>query len=138
METMETDDRERLTRQREAIDTLIRVMRQHHRIVEKRIDGLGVHHSQHRTLMLLSRLGEGVSQRQIAEAMDVSPACVARTLKALESAGLVDKAGGADGRCHEITLRPPGRQVVEDSKANSDKAREMVKGLTDRYPLYEG
>ena len=27
--------------------------------------------------------------------------------------------------------------VVEDSKANSDKAREMVKGLTDKYPLYE-
>ena len=52
-----------------AIDRLVRVMRLHHRVVEKRIDGLGVHHSQHRTLMKLSCMGRTASQKDIAEAL---------------------------------------------------------------------
>lgn len=108
---------ERGAREREAIDVMLRAMRLHHRIVEKRIDGLGVHHSQHRMLMKLARMEGGAAQKDIAEALDVSPACVARTLKQLNAAGLVDKAEGADGRRREISLLPQGRQLVEDSLA---------------------
>ena len=111
------DEQARGTRIRETIDELIHTMRLHHRIVEKRIDGLGVHHSQHRMLMQLSRMGRSASQKDIADAMDVSPACVARTLKQLCAAGLVEKSEGADGRCNEIGLMPRGRQVVADSIA---------------------
>ena len=112
---METD--ERALRIRDAIDALIHLMRLHHRIVERRIDGLGVHHSQHRMLMKVARLGRSASQKEIAEAMDVSPACVARTLKRLSAEGLVEKTGGADGRCNEIAIRPRGRALVDDSLA---------------------
>ena len=111
------DEKARGTRIRETIDALIHTMRLHHRIVEKRIDGLGVHHSQHRMLMQLSRMGRSASQKDIADAMDVSPACVARTLKQLSAAGLVEKSEGADGRCNEIALLPRGRQAVSDSIA---------------------
>ena len=114
---MEVRERERDEQIRQGIDALIRTMRLHHRIVEKRIEGLGVHHSQHRMLMRLSGLGKSASQKDIAEAMDVSPACVARTLKQLSAAGLVERAEGADGRCNEVSLRPEGRRVVEDSLA---------------------
>ena len=105
---METD--ERALRIRDAIDVLIHLMRLHHRIVERRIDGLGVHHSQHRMLMKVARLGRSASQKDIAEAMDVSPACVARTLKRLSAEGLVEKTGGADGRCNEIAILPAGHK----------------------------
>ncbi|MBR1820837.1 MAG: MarR family transcriptional regulator [Clostridia bacterium] len=113
---MEPVEHDRTQRIREDIDVFIRVMRLHHRIVEKRIDGCGVHHSQHRMLMKIFRLGKSASQKELAAAMEVSPACVARMLKQLNAAGLVEKSGGADGRCNEISLLPAGNQVVEDSR----------------------
>ena len=112
---MEAQKQERSGQIRESIDLLIHTMRQHHRIVEKRIDGLGVHHSQHRMLMKLSCMGKSASQKELAAAMDVSPACVARMLKSLEAAGLVEKSGGSDGRCNEISVLPEGRRLVDES-----------------------
>jgi len=112
---MEAEERERVEQIRLCIDALIRTMRLHHRIVEKRIDGLGVHHSQHRLLMKLSKLGRSASQKDIAQAMDVSPACVARALKQLSGEGLVEKSEGADGRRNEIDLTGKGRSLVDDS-----------------------
>ena len=123
---------ERTETTRAAIDRLVRTMRLHHRVVEKRIDGLGVHHSQHRTLMKLSRMGRTASQKDIARALDVSPACVARTLKALSAAGLIAKAEGADGRCREIALQPAGQKLVEDSvKTFRSIDEEMFAGVSD-------
>lgn len=123
---------ERTETTRAAIDRLVRTMRLHHRVVEKRIDGLGVHHSQHRTLMKLSCMGRTASQKDIARALDVSPACVARTLKALSVAGLIDKAEGADGRCREIALQPAGQKLVDDSvKTFRRIEEEMFAGISD-------
>ena len=111
------ENRDRAQQIKENIDALIHTMRLHHRIVEKRIDGLGVHHSQHRMLMKASFMGRSASQKALAAAMDVSPACVARTLKQLSAAGLIEKSEGADGRCNEISVLPAGRRIVEDSRA---------------------
>lgn len=115
-----------------AVDVLIHTMRLHHRIVEKRIDGLGVHHSQHRLLMKLSCMGRSASQKDIADALDVSPACVARMLKPLNAAGLVEKAGGADGRSNAISVSPRGERLVGDSLAVFRQiGAEMFEGITE-------
>ena len=128
---MGSEERERTLLIKDDIDALIHTMRLHHRVVERRIDGLGVHHSQHRMLMQLSDLGRGVSQRELADVIDVSPACVARMLKPLTAAGLVEKAGGADGRRNEISVSDAGMQLVEDSKAVFRQIGEqMFEGLT--------
>lgn len=129
---MQTPEDARTTQIRESIDAQIRTMRLHHRIVERRIEGLGVHHSQHRMLMKLSKLGTSASQKDIAEAMDVSPACVARTLKQLAAAGLIDRAEGADGRCKAISILPEGRRLVDDSLAVFRKiGAEMFDGVSE-------
>ena len=115
-----------------AVDQLMRVMRLHHRVIEKRIDGLGVHHSQHRMLMRLSCMGRTASQKDIATALDVSPACVARTLKALSAAGLIDKSEGADGRCRAIGILPEGQQLIDRSvKTFRQINAEMFEGISD-------
>lgn len=126
---METDGRS--AQIRDAIDVLIHTMRLHHRIVERRIDGLGVHHSQHRMLMKVARLGKSASQKEIAEALDVSPACVARTLKHLSAEGLVEKTGGADARRNEISILPKGQALVDDSLALFRRiGAEMFEGVS--------
>ena len=112
---MALQERARADQEHETIDVMIHTLRLHHRIVEKRIDGLGVHHSQHRMLMKLSQMGRSASQKDIAETLDVSPACVARTLKHLDAGGLIRKAEGSDGRCNEISILPRGERLVEDS-----------------------
>ena len=98
-----------------AMDRLVRVLRLHHRIIERRIDSLGIHHSQHRMLMRLSCIGSTASQKDIAAALDVSPSCVARTLKSLSAAGLIEKREGEDSRRNEISIMPKGRQLIDDS-----------------------
>ena len=115
-----------------ATDRMIRIMRMHHRVIEKRIDGLGIHHSQHRMLMRLSCMGRTASQKDIATALDVSPACVARTLKALSAAGLIEKAEGSDSRCREIAIRPAGQQLIDASVQTFQRtAAEMFSGIPD-------
>jgi len=130
--TVDSQDYDRTQRIKDDIDALIHTMRLHHRVVERRIDGMGVHHSQHRMLMRLSDLGRSASQKELADAMDVSPACVARMLKPLTAAGLVEKAGGVDGRCNEISVSAAGMQLVEDSRAVFRQiGEEMFVGLTE-------
>ncbi len=128
---MDAIERDRTRLVRDSIDRFIRMMRLHHRIVERRVEGCGVHHSQHRLLMKISFLGRSASQKALAEAMEVSPACVARMLKGLEAAGYVKKAEGADGRCNEISLLPAGQRVVEDSQALFRQiGEEMFEGIS--------
>ena len=115
-----------------ATDQMIRIMRMHHRIVEKRIDGLGIHHSQHRMLMRLSNMGRIESQKDLAEALDVSPACVARTLKALSAAGLIEKTEGSDSRCREIEVLPKGQRLIDASvRTFQQTAAEMFSNIPD-------
>lgn len=130
---METDERARGSAARfEAIDLLIHAMRQHHRIVERRIEGLGVHHSQHRMLMRLSKMGRMASQKDIAAALDVSPACVARTLKSLSAAGLIDKTEASDGRRNEIGILPEGQKLIDDSlKVFREIDTQMFEGISE-------
>ncbi|MBQ3304989.1 MAG: MarR family transcriptional regulator [Clostridia bacterium] len=129
---MDSPDYDRTQRIKADIDALIHTMRLHHRVVERRIEGMGVHHSQHRLLMRLSDLGRSASQKELADAMDVSPACVARMLKPMTAAGLVEKASGADGRCNEISVSAAGMQLVEDSRAVFRQIGEqMFEGLTE-------
>ena len=126
------ESQERMNQIRQTIDVMIRTMHLHHRIVENRIDGLGVHHSQHRLLMRLSKMGSSASQRELAESLDVSPACVARALKPLSAAGLVEKAEGSDGRCNAVSVLPKGRQLVDDSLAVFRQiGSQMFDGLTE-------
>ena len=129
---MDSQEWDRVQRIKENVDAMIHTMRLHHRVVERRIDGLGVHHSQHRMLMKLSFLGSSASQKELADALDVSPACVARALKPLSAAGLVEKAEGSDGRCNAVSVSDAGRRLVEDSKAVfRDIDGRMFEGVTD-------
>ena len=66
----------------------------------------------HRMLMKLSRMGRSASQKDIADALDVSPACVARTLKPLNAAGLIEKTDGSDARRNEINISAAGRDSL--------------------------
>ena len=111
-------EQSRAERIRHVMGMTMHNIRLHHQIVEKRVDGIcnGIHHSQHRMLMCLSKLGKTASQKNIAQHMNISPACVARTLKALSQSGLVERAEAeSDSRCNEVSLSETGIKLVQDS-----------------------
>ena len=101
-----------------AVRMLMRVMRRHHAGMERRISDLGVHHSQHRTLMeLIRRQEQPPSQRELAEIMGVSPAAVTTILKKMEREGLVSRSmTHEDNRVNQIRITEKGIAKVNESR----------------------
>lgn len=120
--------------QRDIVHLFIRTAKLHHTVVEGKVAGLGVHHSQHRMLMHLAKYDKIPSQKELADAFGVSPAAVATTLKRLEHEGYIEKSTtDEDNRCNEISITAKGRQMVEKSHDIFEHIDgEMFRGLDDR------
>lgn len=101
----------------QAIDLMIRTSRLHHRNIEKQFGDTGLHRSQRRMLMHLSRFETMPSQRRIADDFDVSPACVARTLKSLAGEGYITRADDdADLRRNTVAITEKGLDTVSETR----------------------
>jgi len=111
-----THDPERAAQVHQAIDLMIRFSRLHHRCIEKEFEDTGLHRSQRRMLMHLSRFETMPSQRRIADDFDISPACVARTLKALASEGYITRADDEDDlRRNTVSITQKGLDTVAET-----------------------
>lgn len=115
------------------VRTFICVSHMHHSAIEGRISKLGFHHSQHRMLMHLARYEHIPSQRELADAMGISPAAVTTTLKRLEKDGYISRISpGDDNRCNRISITEEGRAVIKQSRDIFDAVDQtMFAGLTD-------
>ncbi len=98
------------------VKCFIKTNRLHRRVFELSVNETGVHRSQHQLLMHIS-VNEGSSQKEIAEAMGVSTATIAVTLKKLEKAGFVQKAMKlSDNRVNRVALTEKGKLIIQDSQ----------------------
>ena len=111
---------------------ILKIAREHRKTVEKRICSLGIHPSQHHFLMYIAKNG-ACTQNNIAEAMEISAATVAVSLKKLEKGGYIEKQiSRTDGRSNLIALTDKGVDVVEQSKDMFEQVdREMFASLTE-------
>lgn len=101
-----------------AIHLFVRVSHMHHAAIEGRISKLGFHHSQHRMLMHLARYEHIPSQKELADAMGISPAAVTTTLKRLEKEGYIARTvTDADNRRNEIRITDAGLAAINESRA---------------------
>lgn len=117
-----------------AVGLLIRIMRRHHALVERRIGDLGVHHSQHRMLMQLAKRQEDTpSQKELAEIMGISPAAVTTTLKKLEKEGYITRSmTDEDNRKNEIRITDKGLAKVMESRTVFESSdRTLFEGFSD-------
>lgn len=82
------------------------------RIIDKNLAGAEIYASQHRILRLLDHKSM-MSQKEIAEVMEVSTATVAVTLKKMEKSGYVEKSMDAeDNRFNKIKITDQGRKML--------------------------
>ncbi len=112
---------------------MIQIDRMHRAIFEKMNAALGIHRSQHRLLMYISRKDICPSQKEIAEHFDISPAAVAVSLKKLEDHGFITRENREhDNRFNTITLTAKGKRIVEKSEAFFAEADfSMFKNFTE-------
>lgn len=83
--------------------------------IGKRVEKTGVYRSQHRLLMLLGKHPD-LSQGEIAECLDISPAAVAVSLKKLEKAGYIKRQSHErDSRINHVAVTQKGRETIEVS-----------------------
>lgn len=95
---------------------LVITCRLHKRIVEREINQLGLHGSQHHLLMHLAN-HETVTQKELASQLKVSPASVAVSIKKLGSEGYITKEmDREDNRFNKITITEKGKNMVEKSR----------------------
>ena len=114
------------------VRTFICVSHMHHSAIEGRISKLGFHHSQHRMLMHLARYEHIPSQRELADALGITPAAVTTTLKRLEKDGYITRtATEQDNRCNQIRITDAGLAAVRESRNIFDTVDQcMFNGLT--------
>ena len=100
-----------------ALRAVMSCARVHHSVIERMVDKLGCHHAQHRILFYLERHPSNPSQREIADFMEISPACVAVAMKKMEKNGLITRSAKEDdSRINVIEITPKGREIIESSK----------------------
>ncbi len=103
---------------RETVHRLVGVARGHRASFEALREATGLGRSAHYTLMRLADADNVLSQTEIAQILQVSPAAVAAMLKKLEADGYVQRrANPSDTRINDITLTEKGRAVVQNSHA---------------------
>ena len=120
------------TKLSKAIDIMIKTDHMHKALIDSRMSTLGIHRTQHRILMLLSRLDKLPSQKDLAEHLHITPAAVTIAIKKIEKDGYVVRTLGHDNRFNELSITDTGRALVEQTKQIFCEAdRSIFEGLSD-------
>ena len=116
---------------------MMTILRDHKSAIDQYVDETRLHKSQHRLLMSLAALGDPVSQKKLADYLNITPAAVAVTLKKLEKNGLVTKTiSNEDNRFNNVTITEKGKKIVKESQKvfqNTDDV--MFKDFTEEEIL---
>ena len=128
-----TEETTRAELVRQSVDLMIHTARMHHRGIDRMFGDTGLHRGQRKVLMYLSRSGEIPSQRELASHFDISPACVARTLKSLSSEGYIIRTGDADDlRRNQVRITEKGLRVVRETTQTFDRFdQSMFEGVSE-------
>jgi DNA-binding MarR family transcriptional regulator len=99
-----------------AVEKKIHTDRMHRLLLDVNVKEIGIHRNQHRVLMMLAHRDKIISQKSIAEILDITPAAVTGILKKLESDGYIKRSPGEDSRYHEIEITDKGLELVKISR----------------------
>lgn len=111
----------------------IRANKLHRDAFSKIAGSFGMHRGQHRMLMFICKRGGNVSQKQIAEAMDVSPAAITVMLNKLQDSGyIVRVSSDKDSRINLISPTEKANELVRASCLQFDNIdRQMLAGFDE-------
>ncbi|MDY3910048.1 MAG: MarR family winged helix-turn-helix transcriptional regulator [Eubacterium sp.] len=111
---------------KEVTHRMILTNQMHRRLIEKKLEGTGVHRAQHRLLMSLAD-NHFVSQVELARHLEITPATIAVSLKSMEKDGLIcRKVKGEDNRANFVELTEKGKRIAEESSEYFNSVDEQM------------
>lgn len=97
---------------------------------DRRAVRFGLTRAQWRALKRVHR-GEGITQNELAEFLEMEPIAVGRVIDRLQKAGFIERrADPSDRRCWRLHLQPKAHAVIDDMEQISNRLfREMQQGI---------
>lgn len=128
-----TTENDRSAAVHQAIGMIITTSRLHHRGIENQLSETGLHRGQRMMLLHLSDHDSVPSQRELADRFNISPACVARTLKALANEGYINRISDADDqRRNHVSITEKGLKLIRETRTAFDQFDQTAcDGITD-------
>jgi MarR family transcriptional regulator, organic hydroperoxide resistance regulator len=110
----------------------IGTLRLHRRLMTQALADQGVHHGQAMCLRMLAA-NDGITQRDMAEALHVAPPTVTRMLHSMQKAGLITRSpDAADQRLTRVELTEAGRaEELRMRAAAADYINSTVATLSE-------
>ena len=99
-----------------AVNAMITTNRMHKHLFDLSVADIGIHRTQHRILMYISRNNRLVSQKSISEHMGITDAATTAAIKRLEADGYIKRTQGTDARYREVEITEKGRLIVEHTR----------------------
>lgn len=114
-------------------EQLARVARQWKMVADKELAPLGLTHPRWTALWKLQRLGDNVSQKVLAEALEIELASLMRTLKQLEEQSLIVRhCCQHDKRARIVSLTDEGRALLKQMETRILQVRQsLLAGISD-------
>lgn len=110
-------EKNKKTENYEVFGLFLSVARKHKTIFENMMHNIPLHGSQHHMLVFLSMARPDISQKELAEKLEVSTAAVAVSLKKLEKNGYIKRSVSKDdSRFNEISITDSGRNILSESR----------------------
>lgn len=110
-------------------EKLARVSRLWKMVADRELSPLGLTHPRWTALWKLQRLGDNVSQKQLADALEIELASLMRTLKQLEEQSLITRHNCThDKRARIITLTDEGRLMIQQMETRILQVRRQLLG----------
>jgi MarR family transcriptional regulator for hemolysin len=102
-------------------------------VLDQRLRPRGLSQATFRALVNLARLGDGVTQRALAERIGIEGPSLVRLLDALEANGLVERRPQPmDRRAKALYLTEKARAVLDDAGGVADDVRaEILDGIAE-------
>ena len=121
-----------LTSQRSITALLAPLGRAYRKQIDRAFQSLGISHTLGLPVMLLGRLGDGVRQGALVEALGIEPPSLVPLLDQLERAELLERRACAeDKRAKTLHLTAAGRDLAARAEAAAQSVRsELLGGLS--------
>lgn len=116
-----------------AVNKMLCISKMHRLLIDREVQSIGIHRTQHRILMYLAKRGNLPSQKALAEHLEISSAAVTVALQKLEADGYIKRCIGSDNRFNEINITERGREIVEKTKMLFSRIDEsMFEGFSEQ------
>jgi MarR family transcriptional regulator for hemolysin len=115
------------TSQRTLTALLAPLSRTYRRHIDRAFLSLGISHTLGLPVMMMGRLGDGIRQGALVEALGIEPPSLVPLLDQLERAGLAERRPCAeDKRAKTLHLTETGRELASRAETAAAQARQAV------------